>query len=361
MSSRAPVREPERWSSRRYSLVSRLEVLARRVGLEEFVEKGDLVAVKVHFGDRGTTRMLRSIYVRRMVELVREAGGRPFVTETTGLGMLHPRSTAVGRLETARDNGYTQETLGAPVVIADGLTGFDYRVHAGVEVASAIAEADKLLVLSHLTGHFTSGFGGAIKHLGLGCVAKPAKFRVHIQGMPEIDAGRCTLCGRCAEVCPGGAISPPEVAHERCVMCAGCGEACPEGAVRLRWLEGREICRRVAASARGVVEAVGRENVMFFSFLLEVTPHCDCCAFSDNPIVPDIGVLASADAVAVDAAALELVRASPGLPASMLPEEALPRGREKFEHLFQRDARVQIEEGERLGLGTSEFSVVEVG
>ncbi|WP_457554720.1 DUF362 domain-containing protein [Candidatus Pyrohabitans sp.] len=367
LSSRAPVRSGEHWAERSYSLTSRLGRLASEAGLEEFIDRGDLVAVKVHFGDHGTTRVLRSVFVRKVVQLVKRAGGEPFVTETTGLGMRHDRSRAVGRIKIARENGYTFETLGAPIVIADGLLGFDGVAAPAkgalreVMVAKAIFEADKVVMLTHFTGHFSSSFGGAIKNLGVGCVAKPTKYDLHIDAPPEVDAAKCTRCNACAEACPGGAISPPAIDAARCVKCNGCVEYCEEKAIIVKWTDNATLSRRIAAAAKAVLKAKGRENFLFFNFLLEVTPHCDCCAFSDNPIVPDIGVLASRDALAIDRASLDLIEASQGLENTLLGEESRARGARKFESLFEDlDTRVQLAEAERLGLGSAEYRLVEV-
>ncbi|NOZ58509.1 MAG: DUF362 domain-containing protein [Euryarchaeota archaeon] len=368
LSSRAPVRDGEHWANRSYSLVSRLERLASAAGLEEFIDRGDLVAVKVHFGDHGTTRTVRSVYIRKVVQLVKRAGGEPFVTETTGLGMRYDRSSAPGRIKIARENGYTFETLDAPIVIADGLLGFDGVPRKlsdaaldEVLVAKAILEADKVVALTHFTGHFSSSFGGAIKNIGVGCVAKPTKYDLHIDAPPAIDAERCTLCNACAEHCPGGAISPPRIEAERCIRCNGCEEYCEHDAILLRWTDNATLSKRIAAAAKAVLEAKGRENFLFFNFLVEVTPHCDCCAFSDNPIVPDIGVLASRDALAIDRASLDLIEGSQGLENTLLSEESRARGARKFESLFEDlDTRVQLLEAQRLALGSAEYRLIEV-
>ena len=366
--SRAHVRSVEHWSRRSYSLLTRLEKLAIEAGIESFIEKGDLVAVKTHFGDHGTTRTLRSVYVRKVVELVKKLGGKPFVTETTGLGMRYDRSTAPGRIKIARENGYTSETLGAPIVIADGLLGFDSVPCAlenaslgQVQVAKAVYEADRVIALTHFTGHFSSSFGGAIKNIGVGCVAKPTKYELHLDALPGIDATKCTRCGACARRCPGGAIAPPEIDTARCVKCNGCVEYCDEDAILLQWTSNATLSRRIAAAAKGVLEAKGRENFLFFNFLLEITPHCDCCAFSDNPIVADLGVLASGDVLAIDRASLDLIEASRGLENTLLSEEAKLANARKFETLFEDlDTRVQLREAEQLGLGSAEYRLVRV-
>lgn len=220
--SRAVVLEPERWYQPKLSLVSKLKRLIDESGILQEIQKGDLVAVKTHFGDRGTTKTLRSVFVRAVVEKVVERGGRPFVTETTGLGMIRPRSTAIGRLEIAEENGYTQQTLKAPIIIADGLLGLDF-VEVPVEgkylkkvyVAKAIAEADAVVFCTHFKLHMQSGIGGSIKNAGVGCVAKPSKFDLHATGFPRIIAEKCTKCGKCIEICPTGAIENYQIVEKK--------------------------------------------------------------------------------------------------------------------------------------------------
>ncbi|MCX8172631.1 MAG: DUF362 domain-containing protein, partial [Archaeoglobaceae archaeon] len=164
--SRAIILEPEKWYQPSLSLVNKLRRLVDESGVLEDIQRGDLVAVKTHFGDRGTTKSLRSIYVRAVVEGVIERGGKPFVTETTGLGMTRPRCTAIGRLEIAEENGYTQQTVKAPIVIADGLLGLDFvevpidgNFLKKVYVAKAIAEADAVVFCTHFKLHMQSGIG----------------------------------------------------------------------------------------------------------------------------------------------------------------------------------------------------------
>ncbi len=365
---RAGVRDFADWANTDFSLLTKLETLFKTCGCHDWIEKDDLVALKVHFGDRGTTRGLRSVFVRKAAELVREAGGRPFATETCGLGMVMERCTAPGRLAIAAENGFTQETLGAPLIIADGLLGLDgVRVPAEGEglsevwAARGIWEADKVILLSHLTGHMGTAFGGAIKHLGIGCVTKATKYALHCQGEMKIDPEKCNQCGACVEICPVDAVVDFQIDTSGCVGCTGCAEVCPTGAVEVPWTGNRELSVGIGESTAALLKAMGRDRFFGFNFLLEVTPHCDCCAFSDRPIVPDLGVLASSDLVALDRASLDQVEASAGHQDSLLPPGATEAGAKKFETLFHDlDARWQLEAAERHGAGSQDYRLIRI-
>ena len=258
----AKVVDPERWYQPDLSLVSKLRKLVDESGVLDAISNGDLVAIKTHFGDRGTTRTLRSVFVRTVVEEVRKRGGRPFVTETTGLGMLKLRSTAVGRLEIAEENGYTQQTLLAPIVIADGLLGYDDvevdvngKYLSKIHVARAIAEADAVVCCTHFKLHMQAGIGGSLKNVGVGCVAKRSKFDLHISGYPRIGE-KCDGCGECLEICPSAAIAPDggkyRIVENKCIKCTGCYEVCRRKAVELEWLVGKDVALRIVDCAAGV-------------------------------------------------------------------------------------------------------------
>ncbi|MEM0214381.1 MAG: DUF362 domain-containing protein [Archaeoglobaceae archaeon] len=353
--SRAIVLEPEKWYQPKLSLVSKLRNLIDESGILDEIQKGDIVAVKTHFGDKGTTKTLRSVYIRAVVEKVIERGGKPFVTETTGLGMIRPRCTALGRLEIAEENGYTQQTLKAPIIIADGLLGLDFvevsingKYLKKVYVAKAIAEADAVVFCTHFKLHMQSGIGGSIKNVGVGCVAKPSKFDLHAKGYPRIVAEKCTKCGKCVEICPVGAIQDYKIIEERCLRCTGCAEVCKDDAIEIEWLLGKEVGDRIVECAKGVSKVV--KKMSFLNFILDVTPHCDCHPYSDNPLIPDIGILASKDMVAIDKASYDLyLKAQP-------ISDIFATGR-----FWQwTDPESMLEFAEEVGLGKSSYKLTKV-
>ncbi|MEM2924431.1 MAG: DUF362 domain-containing protein [Methanocellales archaeon] len=368
--ARAAVVELEKWYQPELSLVSKLERLITKSQVLDIVEKGDMVALKTHFGDRGNTKMLRSIFIRKVAEMVRERGAMPFVTETTGLGMIRDRNYATGRIQIAMENGYTYETLSAPIIIADGLKGFDY-VEVEVKglqlkkvyIAKAIAEADKLISLAHFKGHFRSGFGGTLKNIGVGCVAKPSKYDIHIYDLPKIDREKCNQCLECVKICPTNAITSRnneiELIKERCIRCLGCYEVCKSNAIQVEWTIGRDIAERIIDCANAVIKLKGRENFAFLNFLVDITPHCDCHPYSDLPIVPDLGIAASREILSLEKASIDLINSAPTIQGSLA---SLQAGIEdKFHATFNwNHSKYQLEAAKKSGLGTFDYELISI-
>lgn len=359
----AEVTDPKKWFQPKQSMIYKLEKLVDESGILESICKGDVVAVKTHLGEHGTTKTLRSTFIRSVVEKVKERGGIPFVTETTGLGMKRDRNTAVGKLIIARENGYTTETVGAPIIIADGLLGIDgvlvtqknARYLKNVYVAKAIAEADFVIVLTHFKLHMEAGIGGSIKNVGLGCVTKTTKFDIHSlnQKPPEIIKEKCGKCGACIKICPVDAIYDYYIDQNKCVKCSGCSEVCKEyRAIKVGpWVEGGpQFGERVVESAKAVIDFVGKKNMGFINFAIDITPHCDCHPYSSAPIAPDLGIFVSRDIVAVDRATYDAYLNAPNLDTGLVGGK----------YWNWTDPERIFTYSEEFGLGNSRYSIEEL-
>ncbi len=368
--------------------VKKLSRLLERSGVLDVVEKGDLVAIKVHLGTPGNQRHIRPHHVRVVVEAVRERGGHPFVTDTTGISLLSPRGDAIKVLRAAALNGFTPETVGAPIIVADGLKGFSgVRVKVDgfrlkeVEVAQAIAEADAMISLAHAKGHPRTGLGGALKNIGVGCLTKKGRAPLHLAKKPQVKPELCDGCGLCADFCPAGAIVKEGDAYridqEKCLWACGCWELCPRKAIT-GWSEmhhpsNEELCIRVADAFKAVVNLFGEGKVAYVNLAYDITPHCDCFPWGDVPMVPDIGMLASRDPVAIDKACIDLINEAPGLPGSASEDVgALGPGADKISALsewgpfkpFRKQGgpmwKAYIEWAAKAGLGTPDYELVEI-
>jgi len=353
--SSARVREYRTWWLPQASMLRKMEKVFYESGLNRLC-KGK-VAIKMHMGEPGDTHYIRPIYATTLVDLVRREGGEPVLVETSGMGWLANRTSANRYLEAARRNGFARETVGADIRMLDGVLGLD--TIPGSIVAKGLRDFDSLLVLSHVTGHLQAGFGGAIKNLGLGCVAKQGKYRVHHTGRPRIDRAVCTRCDACVQICPVHAIEGYAV-DESCISCSLCLDVCEPKALRARYREPVELTRMVAENAAEVLRHV--EKAGFINLAIDVLPHCDCHPFSDLPMVPDIGVLASLDAVAIDRASVDLVNSSPGnLRTSADDASALALGSDKFNAVNPSTSwKAQLERAEELGMGVQRYELMEV-
>lgn len=354
-------------ASQKRGLLDKLSLLFARAGFAGLIAADDLVAIKVHFGELGNTAFLSPIYARAVVEEVRKRGGHPFLTDANTL-YKGRRQNAVDHIETALANGFAYATVKAPVIIADGLRGRDYGVvkvpdakHCReVKIASAVLQADALVVLTHFKGHMAMGFGGTFKNVGMGLGARSAKQVMHSDLVPEVDAERCTRCGECVDFCPVACITLAPSAiidRETCIGCGECTATCRYGAIATQWsTDSTSIQERVVEHFAGAVK--GKEGkVGYLTFVMSVTPDCDCWQFADAPIVADQGILASTDPVAIEQAAWDLVTAAPPLPASRLGGSAAP---EKFEALHGVDPGPILDYAVNLGLGSRKYELVRV-
>lgn len=330
------------------------------------ISEGDSVAVKVHMGEYGGSGYLRPPMVRRVCDLLKEAGAKPFVTDTTTL-YPYGRFTAGKHLATAARNGFTAESLGAPVVIADGEQGYDGEwVDIGkqvsgcpvdrVKIASKIANADSMIVLSHVKGHEMSGFGGSIKNVAMGCVTKESKAAQHRANRANIDISKCTGCGKCIKACLFKALSLVDEKMARddklCTDCSHCLYQCSEGVYSLPLGAKEKFQVYLAHAAAGVLSRF-QDNVAFINFIQDVTPMCDCFTPSDLSVVPDIGILASTDVVAIDKASLDLIAQ-----AKTIGKFANVNSPDILGEINDTDSRIQIKTAKELGLGNMVYQLL---
>jgi len=352
----------------RENLHTKLERLADQAGLSGIVKSGELVAIKMHFGEKGGHAYIRPTFVRSIVDQVKDAGGKPFLTDSS---TLYPgeRKEAVSALTCAIENGFAYAVVNAPLIMGDGLRGHSARrvavpgeLLSEVDIGQEILEADAMIVLSHFKCHELTGFGGAIKNLAMGCSSREGKLEQHSTVAPSISQKHCTACGVCLKACAHDAIdldSGKAVIDEaRCTGCGRCITICEPQAIRINWNEESSlVMKKMAEYSLGSVSGK-TGKVLYINFITQVSPACDCYGHSDAPIVPDIGILASSDPVALDQACADLVNQAHGLPGTALQNGHEP-GRDKFRGVYPKiDWEVQLEHGEKMGLGRREYELV---
>lgn len=355
--------------SDRDNKLNKIRRLFDAAGMAEAVRKGDITAIKLHFGERGNDSYVNPVLVRLIVEMIKEAGAKPFLTDTNTL-YGGGRANSIDHLATALRHGFGYEVTGAPLIIADGLRSdywkqvrIDGKHFSSVKIAGEIAAADSMVVVSHFKAHLPAGFGGAVKNLGMGCAPASGKADQH-STRPIFNAEMCSGCGSCQEICPQSAIKVNKritsIDYGACLGCGECLRTCPTHAIDFDWfVEVPPFMERIAEYALGAVK--GKESrAGFFNFLLNITPDCDCVPWSDAPFVPDIGILASCDPVAVDQASFDIVNRQIGLQNSLLERNRAP-GDDKFKGIWKNtDGLVQLEHAAKIGLGNREYSLIEV-
>jgi hypothetical protein len=356
-----------------YSLMGRLEKTLEKIDLSNYFSKDELVPIKMHLGNPGAHHTIRPNLVKLVVDQIKKAGAKPFVTDSA---RLRPYEY----LETANQIGYNSLTLGAPVIIADGIFGFDsIMVKAGeilkeVAVPSAIYNASAMMVLTHVKGHIDSSLGGAIKNIAMGCVSrwprgcdwsKGGRGKMHFQldDIMRWKGDLCNYCGICANNCPMDAITVRqdffEVDEDKCWRCGRCVRVCPEGALTVPIsYDNFQISMAEAASA--VLSTFKPGKVLFINFILDVQPECDCMAVTDTPVIQDQGIIIGEDIVAVDCATLDIIQKAPILPQSKGEGVILKEGEDVLSAIHKKDARVQIKAAEELGLGKSQYKLIEI-
>ena len=361
------------------TLLDKVDILLDRADLGGKIREKDLVAIKLHFGEKGNTAYVRPIFLRRVVDRVRQYKGKPFLTDTNTL-YTGSRSEAVSHLITAFENGFTESVVNAPIVIADGLRGnsavkvrIDKPIFKTVSIAREICMTDALVVVTHFKGHELSGFGGALKNLGMGCSSREGKLTQHSNISPRVKGKACKGCETCLTWCAQEAISMlplksgvetkqgvASIDPKKCVGCGECILSCPSGAIQIQWNESIPIFqKKMVEHACGAVQKK-KGKVLYVNFLTQISPACDCYGYSDTPIVNDIGILSSEDPVAIDQTSVDLVNKEEGNRSSKLSKNWEPEG-DKFRAIYPEvDWNIQLAYAEEIGMGTRNYELIKV-
>ena len=357
-------------------LPHKLQRFLKAAGIGEIDMSGKFVAIKMHFGELGNIAYLRPNYAKAVADLVRELGGIPFLTDCN---TLYPgsRKNAIEHLYCAWENGFTPLSAGCPVIIADGLKGTDdveVPVEGGEYVKSAkigraIMDADVFISLSHFKGHEMTGFGGAIKNIGMGCGSRAGKKEQHSNGKASIDEAACRGCRQCLKECANDALHfdaearKMRINQDNCVGCGRCVGACNFDAISFANDAAiSELNCRMAEYAKAVVD--GRPQ-FHISLVLDISPYCDCHPENDAPILPDIGMFCSTDPLALDQACVDACLKAQPLPDSILGDHMREEGFcDHHDHFVnttpESEYQTCLAHAEKIGLGSREYDLIEV-
>ena len=352
----------------------KLQRLIRTAGIDQIDMEGKFVAIKMHFGELGNLGFLRPNYAKAVADVVKELGGIPFLTDCN---TLYPgsRKNAIEHMYCAWENGFTPLTVGCPVIIGDGLKGTDdieVPVEGGeyvknAKIGRAIMDADVFISLNHFKGHETVGFGGAIKNIGMGCGSRAGKKDQHNDGKPSIDPEKCRGCRRCQQECANHGLVFDEgskkmrVDQNNCVGCGRCLGACNFDAIAFDSSAAlSDLNCRMAEYTKAVVD--GRP-CFHISLVVDVSPNCDCHCENDVPILPNIGMFASFDPLALDQACADVCLSATPLPHSQLAdrmeEENFCDHHDHFENTTPNsEYKTCLAHAEKIGLGTREYELI---
>ncbi|OGF48175.1 MAG: hypothetical protein A2452_04150 [Candidatus Firestonebacteria bacterium RIFOXYC2_FULL_39_67] len=355
-----------------YSLPAKLEELLEKVDLSKYISPKDKVAVKTHFGSQGAFRIVRPVFIRKIVDAVKCQKAKPFVTDTT-------RIESLDYLEVAAYNGLTHLSCGAPVIIADGIKGMDstpvkvegHKHISEISVANAIYHADAMIVVSHFKGHLQAGFGGAIKNIGMGGVSpkthdgKNNRGRLHSvdDKLPAWDKAKCTLCRRCEAICPTEAViikgKNIEIIDEACWRCGRCARICKEKALDMP-ITSERLNTHIIEASKAVMSTFKPKKVIFINFMIEMQPECDCMPMADVPVVNDQGIALSDDPVAVDQACINIVAKAKPLPDSLASDLDIAEAGDTFGAVNRVETKLSLEIGEKMGLGSRKYELIKI-
>ncbi|OAA90971.1 DUF362 domain-containing protein [Clostridium coskatii] len=357
-------------------LPTKLKKLIKKAGIEQIDIDNKFVAIKMHFGELGNLGFLRPNYARAVADVVKELGGKPFLTDCN---TLYPgsRKNALEHLECAWENGFTPLTVGCPVIIGDGLKGTDdimVPVIGGeyikeAKIGHAIMDADILISLTHFKGHEAAGFGGTIKNIGMGCGSRAGKKDQHINGKPHIIQEKCKGCRRCQRECANNGLMFDDVKKkmtintENCVGCGRCLGACNFGAIAFtNWAANKELNCRMAEYTKAVVD--GRP-CFHISLVIDVSPNCDCHSENDTPILPNLGMFASFDPLALDQACVDACMSAAPLPNSQLSDNmSKPNFKDHHDHFTNSTPESEwstcLAHAEKIGLGSREYELITI-
>ena len=352
----------------RENLPQKLARLVKKAGILDLDFDNKYTAIKIHFGEPGNLAYLRPNYAKVVVDIIKEQGGRVFLTDCNTL-YVGRRKNGLDHLEAAYENGYNPFTTGCHVIIADGLKGTDETLVPidgdyvkEAKIGRAVMDADIVISLSHFKGHEATGFGGALKNLGMGCGSRAGKMEMHSAGKPYVRQRKCIGCGQCQKVCAHSAITITDkkasIDHNCCVGCGRCIGICPVDAVCAASDESNDILNcKIAEYSLAVLKDRPHFHI---SLVCDVSPYCDCHGENDAPIVPDVGMFASFDPVALDIACADAVNAQPAIANSRLGEQPHVHGDHFKNNHPETNWMSCIDHAVKLGLGSKEYELIEI-